>query len=633
MRKIIWVVSLWITPMALTANIVFDCPDVEIEVEGTALKIDDLSAPIEIVKIFNASYHLVYQCNGDCPEEIELNDLSRGEYYIDIQSYTQNWRFICDKKETIVIQGNSVSSCDEIEIEVVEHELIMKGLNAPNKIVKIFDVFYNVIDVCFFNCPSTKVLPNLLAGVYHVDIQLYTSNWQFICNRQEEIVVALVEEPCDESACLGNITLNTQTAIDAFCGCPTIKGDLRIGNLATSNNITNLSNLQTIERVNGTVFIGNTKLDDLEGLGNLGIIGNDLLIVKNQFLKNGEGLNNLVTIGNTFQLKENRIIENLNGLDRWTKTKKIDFQNNNRLEKMDELAQLSNLRVLSIKKHQQLKELPNLIIDSLFGLTLANNAQLENLTFLSSISYIEGNVTIKTNNALTDCCGLVHLIDDDPFFGQNNANFNINDNPFSCNSTPNILTTCLSSAPACADIMVSATTDRITIAGLTAPNEIIKIFDKNYNILFDCFGDCESLITINDLGEGTYRISINFYDQNWIPICESLISVELDRNGSAVSFSDRASAIKNTPLPNFLLAPNPAFDATFLNLATLEGQSVRLQLINQFGELVWQRSIEKVNSLRERIDLQGFQNGFYLLQIKSTRRRMQTKKLIINNLY
>ncbi len=633
MRKIVWVVYLWLTPLVLTANIIFDCPDVEIEVDENSLEIDDLSAPISIVKIFNASYHLVYQCNGNCPEEIELEGLSMGEYYIDIQFYTENWRFICDQKETIVIQDNSVASCAEIEMEVVEQELIISGLNAPNKIVKIFDVFYNVIDVCFFNCPSTKTLPNLLAGIYHIDIQLYTADWKFICNHQEEVVVGIAEEPCDNSACLGNITLNTQAEIDAFCSCPTIEGDLNIGNSVVANDITNLSNLQAIERVNGTVSIANTQLEDLVGLGNLGTIGNHLLVVQNQFLKNVDGLNNLVTIGHTFQLKGNPNVEDLSDLDRWTKTEKIDFHNNDKLEQLDELAQLSNLRILSIKDHQTLKELPDLTVDSLFGLTLENNVRLAHLDFLKPIGYIEGNVIIKANTALTDCCGLTHLIDEDPFFGQNNANFNISNNPFSCNSTINILTTCLLSAPTCTDIVVNPTIDKITIAGLTATNEIIKVFDKNYNILFECFGECEAPITINDLAEGTYRISINFYDQNWIPICESLIRVNLDQDDPTTSFSDRSSAIKDKSQLDFLLAPNPAFGATFLNLSPLEGQSVRLQLMNQVGQSVWQRSIEAVNHLPERIDLAGFQNGLYWLQIKSIGQRTQTKKLIISNLY
>jgi len=626
--------ALTATPYSLVlANNFFDCPEVTIEVAEDELEIDNLTAPISIVKIFNASYNLVYQCNGNCSEKIKLDNLSKGTYYIDIQSYTNNWRFICDQKETIIIDGDLVSDCSEIEIEIEGNELIISGLDAPNQIVKVFDVFYNLIDVCFFNCPRTKVIPNLLSGIYHVDIQLYTANWQFICNRQEEVKVELDAEPCDDSVCLGNITLTTQAAVDALCACPIIEGDLKIGDLTRNSDINSLASLQKIEQVNGTVSILNTGLENLNDLGNLGIIGRDFIIRANQFLKNGQGLNNLVSIGNEFQLKDNPNMENLNGLDRWTKAKKIDLQNNSQLEKIAELTQITNLQQLSIQGHNQLSELPELIVDSIFGLTLENNAQLENLDFLESVSYIEGRVIIKNNVSLSDCCGLSHLLDDDPFFGSNNANFTFNYNPFVCNSTANVLATCLTNTPTCADIMINATTDKISISGLTASNEIIKVFDENYNILFNCFGNCEAEIKLLDLPTGIYRIYVNFYNQNWIPICETIITVNLNEADVGVSFSDRNNTLKEIEAAYAVLSPNPALESTFLNLKTLKNQSVQLRLVNQFGQEVWQRYIAKVGSLPERIDLHAFQNGIYFLQIQPDGRKGATKKLIINRLY
>ena len=78
MRKIIWMFVFGIIPISFVkANALFDCPDITIEVDNDELEIDNLSAPIEIVKIFNASYNLVYQCNSNCPDEIELKDLSQ----------------------------------------------------------------------------------------------------------------------------------------------------------------------------------------------------------------------------------------------------------------------------------------------------------------------------------------------------------------------------------------------------------------------------------------------------------------------------------------------------------------------------------------------------------------------------
>lgn len=631
MRKIIWMLVLMVTSHSfMLAN---DCPEVIISVTENELEIENLTAPITIVKIFNASYNLVYQCNGNCLDEIELDNLSKGEYYIDIQSYTNNWRFICDQKETIIIGGNSVSDCSAIEVEVEENELIISGLNAPNKIVKIFDVFYNVIDVCFFNCPRKKIIPNLLSGIYHIDIQLYTANWQFICSRQEDVTVALAAELCDDSVCLGNIRLTTQAAVDELCACPIIEGDLIIGDLTRNSDITSLANLQKIERVNGTVSILNTTLKNLEGLGNLGIIKRDLRIINNQFLKDGEGLNNLVSIGQQFQLKENARMENLNGFDRWTKAKKIDFQNNNKLEGVEELAQITNLQELSIQGLNQLRELPELIVDSLFGLTLVNNLRLKNLTFLEPINYLEGRVIIKNNSALSNCCGLSHLLDEDTFFGSNNANFTIDNNPFTCISTTNVLAACLPNAPTCADIRMETTTDKMTISGLTAANEIIKIFDENYTVLFSCFGDCEEEIALIDLAAGTYRIYVNFYNQNWIPICETIITVNLDEEDATVSFNDRNSALTEKKLIDVVLSPNPALGATFVDLKAFENESVQLRLMNQFGQEVWQRYIGKASNLPEKIEVHTFQNGIYFLQIQPDGRRGTTKKLIVNRLY
>jgi len=87
------------------------------------------------------------------------------------------------------------------------------------------------------------------------------------------------------------------------------------------------------------------------------------------------------------------------------------------------------------------------------------------------------------------------------------------------------------------------------------------------------------------------------------------------------------------PIPNFTLSPNPAFGTTFLNLDKLKGQRMQLRLMNQFGQQVWYRNIEKISDVSEKIDLQGFQNGLYFLQIQLADKRLQTKKLLISQLY
>lgn len=634
MHKFLWVISFLLFPLSIiSASTLYNCPNVSIDIEEEELTINGLTAPIEIIKVFNASYNLIYQCNGNCPDNVDLDNLAEGIYYIDIQSYTSNWRFICDQKETITISSDIEPSCDNIELEVAGDELLMSGLHSPNKIVKVFDVFYNLIDVCFSDCGNSIIIPNLLSGLYHVDIQLYTANWQFICDYKEDVLIDLSDEPCDTNPCLGNVTLTNQQAIDDFCGCTTVEGDLIIGQLNGSN-INSLANLRDIEKVNGKLTIQGTNIQDFDGLGNLGFVGQDLFIHKNLSLKNFQGLNNLVEISGTFFLKENPQISTLNGLDRWTKALAIDFDKNSGLSNVDRLALLSNLTSIKLTNLAQLRAVPPLsLLSTLSGLNLSNNTKFQNLNFLSPIGYLEGNVTIKSNPSLSDCCGLAHLVDDDPFFGTNNAVFSIANNPFSCKAISNILSDCQTSTPSCSDIQVNANGGNISITGLTAANVILKVFDKNYRVLFNCFGDCDNLIQLNDLSSGTYRVSINFYNANWIPICETIVTVELSGNDAVVSFSDRTNE-QALQIPNkFLLAPNPAYGATFVDLKHLAGNPVRLQLINQFGQSVWTKEIQTAALAPEKIDIYTFDNGLYYLLIEPKGRPIVTQKLIIAKLY
>lgn len=632
MNKVLWGISFLLFPyLSVAGNTSFDCPEVSINVTADNLEIRGLTAPIEIVKVFNAAYNLVYECNGNCPDEIELSNLSEGNYNIDIQSYNNNWRFICDQREKITIVKDGIPDCGNIDIKVEEDRLIVNNLNAPNKIIKVFDVFYNLIDLCYFNCGDEFIIPNFLTGNYRIDIQFYTADWQFICDRKEDFLIDLLEEPCDDSPCKGNIVLQSQREVDEFCGCKVVQGNLIIGK-DQANNITSLSNLRDIEEIKGTLAIKNTKIQNFEGLGNLGKIGGDLELTRNNFLTSFQGLNNLVEIIGAFNVTDHNALEHLNGLDRWVKVKDASFTRNKKLTDLSKLTRLTELESLHVTKCEQLKNLPALtLISSLSGLTLRNNIRLENLEFLNAIEYLSGQVEIIGNTSLSDCCGLYRLIDEDTNFGNNDAVFNIFDNAFTCRSIPAILSDCQLNEPSCTDVKVSPLANKITISGLTAPNEIIKVFDANYRILYDCFGNCEEVIQLGDLTEGTYRIYSNFYNENWVPICETIAVVALD--SSAVSFIERSGDSLPFNKTDFSLAPNPAVDITYIDLKPLHGVSVDLRLLNQFGQKIWEQHLPETTEIPQKIDLHTFQNGVYFLQIRGKGRGMVTKKLLVNRLY
>lgn len=627
---------LFTTPIFLLANKSphFDCPPITIVTDDGVLEIKNLMAPIEIMKVFDKNYEIIYQCNGDCPEEIILDNLDNGIYHIDIQSYTSDWQFICDKKKTVIVNNDlGTPSCADIKVEVNANTLTLSRLTSPNKIIKVFDVFYNILYQCSYNCGETIIIPNFVSGDYHIDIQLYTIDWQYICFKQQDITIDQDTEPCDENICLGNIILETQVQLDNFCGCKTIKGNLKIGK-SIGSNITSLANLRKLERVEGDLTIVKTKIRDFDGLGNLGLVKKTVLISDNTQVEDFDGLGNLVKIGTTLSIEKNPKIKNLEGLNRLTDVKKVNFKENDNLEQLDKLSQMMELKYLEVVANKKLKTLPQLEqVDSLLRLTISNNTALENIDFLRPISYLEGAVVITKNPSLSNCCGLIHLIDEDDFYGSNNAIFNINNNLIGCNSTAEILQACQDNDPSCTDLQINATQNKITINGLTASNEIVKVFDENYAILYECFGNCTEPIQVDNLPVGTYPISINFYDENWNPICEINSTVILGVGASEVILNSRASEKIASFEEKFTLSPNPALAYTSLDLSELEGEAVQLELINTFGRKVWGQIIPKVITSRSRIDVSDLDNGLYFLRIRLENKRVRIKKLMVGRLY
>ncbi|MFK7981728.1 MAG: hypothetical protein AB8G86_17235, partial [Saprospiraceae bacterium] len=78
----------------------------------------------------------------------------------------------------------------------------------------------------------------------------------------------------------------------------------------------------------------------------------------------------------------------------------------------------------------------------------------------------------------------------------------------------------VTSIPICDDISIIGSEGQINIMGLVAPNEIVQVFDANYNIVFRCEGgDCGTEQLVNNLSAGTYFVGVQFYDENFGFIC------------------------------------------------------------------------------------------------------------------
>ena len=89
----------------------------------------------------------------------------------------------------------------------------------------------------------------------------------------------------------------------------------------------------------------------------------------------------------------------------------------------------------------------------------------------------------------------------------------------SCAGTP-------SGGDDCDGITVNAGTGKITVSGLSAPIVLVKIFDSNWNIVFNKNG-CDPTEIVTGLAPGQYVVEVQFYTASWQPICTRTLNITI----------------------------------------------------------------------------------------------------------
>ena len=547
---------------------------------------------------------------------------------------TDNPEF-CNSVAAILAKCNDIPpvSCDNINITTGNNDLIIESITAPNSIVKIFDHDWQIAFECNGDCEATISLSDLTAGdIYHTDTQLYEENWQAICSDRQDIKI-LGGIPCDDSVCQGDVLLTTQAEVDAFCGCETIEGRLLIGLLIPNgvSDITSIANLHQLKSAKGGFSVVSTQLTSLEGLDNLVQADGGMGLVANSQLTSLKGLNKLKSVNNNLTLLDNPVLENLDALESLVEVNgQLSINTNDKLISIKGFSKITNATAIIIFDNENLPTLDGLeniatITSSSIqsgGLTVAGNSSLEDISSLQGVKLIEGRFNLSGNTILEDCCAITHLIDEADTNGQVLGDVTITVNPAFCSSVEEILAKC-GVPSSCDNIDISYANNELKITGLTAPRAIVKVFDEDWQQIFDCFNDCEEPITLSNLSGNTFHIRIANYDEDWKFLChgDQDITITGSRN-------------INDLLPkDFTLSPNLAYEETTIDLNRLLGETVDLKMYNQFGQEVFERHIEKVGTSSEKIDLSMIANGFYLLKIQAKGKRPIAKKIMVSRLY
>jgi len=357
----------------------------------------------------------------------------------------------------------------------------------------------------------------------HTSGMVTLSNNGAFCDTKESIIenCSIDETPCDTSICQGDVILETQAEVDAFCGCEVIEGDVYIGDREQGapgplSNIEDLSNLAGVKNIKGSLVIFQTMVSSIEPLKELSNIGNSLSILWNPNIKLLDGLENLKNIGNQLTIESNDLLINLDALNQLKETNRISISGKsiNSLLGLQNLQsnKLTGLSIINCDELISLEGLEN--IDSVIGtglglntLTIAANDKLENLNALSNFKFVDEVFTIDQNPLLSNCCSIVHLIDDNPDNGQVLGSINISNNLQFCNSIEEILQYCQSTEPCdtsiCqGDVILETQADVDAFCGC-------EVIEGNLTIgLFSGKSDINSLLALNALKRVNGIISI-----------------------------------------------------------------------------------------------------------------------------
>lgn len=100
---------------------------------------------------------------------------------------------------------------------------------------------------------------------------------------------------------------------------------------------------------------------------------------------------------------------------------------------------------------------------------------------------------------------------------------------------------------------------------------------------------------------------------------------------NAVSSDDRLAERQFTE--DLTVFPNPATEEVLIDMSGYEGKAVDLVIQNSMAVEVYRQHIPEVNKEAQRISLESFNNGLYIINVKGKGLRTKAKKLIVSKLY
>ncbi len=531
-----------------------NCDDLTIEGKEAQIAITNLTAPIEIVQVFDENYMPIFRCEGeDCGSEQFINDLTAGNYIVSVQFYTANWELICEETNVkVTVTGNinpppptGNADCAALTFTPEAGQISVAGLNTAYSQVQIIgqNTDWQVITICQGDCAETQIIPNLAAGAYAVKVQLNGADGTD-CYREENITVS---EGSNNSDCtIEVIAANFPNTVNPGATI-TIQATVRNNSTTLSANTT----LGLYQFIGGNEFFPSPRL--ISDIPINGFQPNETRVITFSIQLPDPLFNTaLLPIGSS-SVTNNFILltgENTGIIEAQKCNFPIDFD----IDYPDADLALSfenNQHCIDtegvVNVDLKVTNTGNTFVKAPIYILLDDNCSFVNRTNVicqpfTNIAYYKLDQDLPVDAAFTI---------PKPFKVPNTQitewNYspsiaatasNIEDINTSNNSVSATFTQTAScgenSTVNCNQIQTSSSGNQITITNLIAPIEIVQVFDQNYQLVFRCQGtDCGSEQTINDLAAGNYFVNVQFYTADWTFICaKDNILVEVGGGGN-----------------------------------------------------------------------------------------------------
>ena len=202
------------------------------------------------------------------------------------------------------------------------------------------------------------------------------------------------------------------------------------------------------------------------------------------------------------------------------------------------------------------------------------------------------------------------------------------------------------------NVTIAGGSNSITIAGLNAPNVDVKVFNANWQMVFNCFNNCNNPQIVTSLPAGTYYVDVQMWNANWQPVCNKsqyVTVTNLTGNNGGINLvtpgnddgeedsesvvNDRSSENHEMVIPveslDVRLYPNPANAFVTLDLESMMGQEVQIELLDNLGRKIQRIELDEVTTALHRIELNELKEGYYMVWVKTPGSKPVVKQLIV----